>query len=122
MREFLLPVIAGVAAALAWMAVWVLVLRAFGIPVLKRSPEERALRKERILALGKLRYVLIFGVMGGGFGFGLGMFVAKVVEVHHFIGWFGAAVDFALSMIQGLSTWSQFRGEVPFPPQYPPQK
>ena len=128
MREFILPVTAGVAVAFAWLRLWAITLRAFGIPVLKRSPEERAARKERILAMGKLRYALIFGVLGSGLGFGLGIVVASVVGTPHFSGWIRAATQLVLSMLlfglwHGVETWNQsFRGEVPFPPYYPPQQ
>ena len=128
MRDFILPVTAGVAVAFAWLGLWAITLHAFGIPVLKGSPEERAARKERILAMGKLRYVLIFGVLGYGLGFGLGIVVANVVGTQHFSGWIRAATQLVLSMVlfglwQGVATWNQsFRGEVPFPPHYPPQK
>ena len=128
MRDFIFPVIAGVAVAVAWVALWAICLRAFGIPVLKRSPEERAARRERILAMGKLRYVLIFGVLGNGLGFGLGIVVANIVATPHFSDWIRAATQLALSMVffglwNGVATWNQsFRGEVPFPPHYPPQR
>src|SRR4051794_5383599 len=126
MRDFVIPVMAGVAVAFAWLALWAIFLRAFSIPVLERSPEKRAARKERILATGKLRYVLIFGILGKGLGFGLGMVVANNIGMQHFSGW-RAATQLALCMIffgwwHGVATWNQFRGEVPFPPHYSPQK
>ena len=128
MRDFILPVAAGVAVALTWLALWSVSLHAFGIPVLQRSPEKRAARRERILAMGKLRYVLIFGVLRSGLGFGLGLVVASIVETPHLGSWIRAATQLVLSMIlfglwHGVATWNQsFRGEVPFPPHYPPQK
>ena len=127
MRDFIIPLTVGVAVAIAWIALWAVSLHAFGLPVFNRSPEERAARKERILGLGKLRYVLIFGVLGKGVGFGLGIVVANMVGRQHFGGWIEAAVHLVLSMVvfglwSGITTWNQFRGEVPFPPHYPPQK
>ena len=58
MLEFVISIAIGVAVAAAWMAVWALMLRAFAIPVLMRSPEERAARKQRIFQMGKVRYIL----------------------------------------------------------------
>jgi len=127
MRDFVLPVVAGVAVAFAWMALWAVALRAFGIPVLGRTLEERAAWKERIRAMGKLRYVLIFGVLGKGLGFGVAMVVASGMGMQHFGVW-RATTQMVLCMIffglwQGVATWNQsFRGEIPFPPHYPPQK
>jgi hypothetical protein len=127
MRDFVLPVTAGVAVAFGWLALWGIFLRACGIPALKRSPEERAARKERIVAMGKLRYVIIFGILGKGMGFGLAMVVANNIGMQHFSGW-RAATQLAVWMIfyglwYGVATWNQsFRGEVPFPPHYPPQQ
>lgn len=72
MRDLILPVVAGVAVAFAWFGLWAISLHAFGIPVLKRNPEERGARKEGLLAMGKWRYVLSFGVLGSGLGLGLG--------------------------------------------------
>jgi hypothetical protein len=121
-RDFILPVATAVVVAFAWLALWTVCLRAFGIPVLKRSPEERAALKERILAMGKLRYVLIFGVLGNGLGFGLGLGVANMIGTPHFGRWIRAATQLVLSMILfglwgGVSKWNRsFRGEVPFPP------
>jgi len=127
-RDFILPVLAGVAVAFAWLSLWAIFLRAFGIPVLKRGPEERSARKEHILAMGKLRYVLVFGVLGSGLGFGLGIVVANMIATPHFKGWIRVGTQLVLSMVffglwNGIGSWNQsFRGEVPFPPHYPPQK
>lgn len=87
MRDFILPLAAGVAVAFAWLVLWAVSLHAFGIPVLKRNPEEREARKERLRAMGKWRYVLIFGVLGSGLGFGLGIVVANMIGTPHFRGW-----------------------------------
>lgn len=99
MRDFILPVVAGVAVAFAWLGLWAISLHAFGIPVLKRNPEERGARKERLLAMGKWRYVLIIGVLGSGLGFGLGTVVADMIATPHFRGWIRAATQLVLSMV-----------------------
>jgi hypothetical protein len=52
--RFIISIAIGVPIALVWMGIWALVLRAFGIPVLMRTPEERTARKQRILQMGKL--------------------------------------------------------------------
>jgi hypothetical protein len=109
------------------MGIWALVLRAFGIPVLMRTPEERAARKQRILQMGKLRYILIFGVLGGGVGLGLGISIA-FMTAHISTNWGDAVVTFAAVSVlcgcfNGMRAWSQlFHTEVPFPPVYPPPK
>ena len=117
----------GGAAAFVWLALWAIVLRLFGIPAFQRSPEERATRRERIVAMGKWRYVFIFGMFGSGLGFGIGIVVANTIAMPHITGWTHAATQLVLSMVflgfwNGVTGWNQFRGEVPFPPYYPPQK
>jgi hypothetical protein len=113
-----------VLSALVWMGIWALVLRAFGIPVLMRTPEERTARKQRILHMGKLRYILIFGVLGSGIGLGLGIAMA-FMTAHISANWREAVVTFAAVSVlggcfNGMKAWSQpFRTEVPFPPIYP---
>lgn len=127
MPEFVISSVVAVAVAIAWISVWALVLRAFGSPALTRSPEGRLARKERIIAMGKSRYVLIFGVLGNGLGLGLGNVVADTTGRHHFTAG-RAATQLVIWMVvfglwHGVATWNQsFRGEVPFPPYYPPQK
>ena len=116
----------GAAVALAWVALWAMALRALGIWATARTPEERAARKERFQRMGKLRYVVLFGVMGQGIGLGLGMAVA--MSLKHGFDWASAAVMVgAMALLfgsfQGLRNWNeQFRKEVPFPPIYPPAK
>jgi len=95
---------------MAWISLWALVLRAFGIPALTRSPEGRVARKERIIAMGKLRYVLIFGVLGNGLGLGLGNVVADTTGRHHFSAG-RAATQLVISMVvfglwHGVATWN----------------
>jgi hypothetical protein len=109
------------------MGIWAIVLRAVGIPVVMRAPKERADRKQRILQMGKLRYVLIFGVLGGGIGLGLGIATA-LMTAHISANWREAVVTLAAVSVLGgcfnsMRAWSQlFRTEVPFPPIYPPSK
>ena len=124
MREFGISVAIGVVVCAAWMALWALVLRAFGIPVLMRSPEERAAKKLRVLQMGKLRYILIFGVLGSGFGSGLGIATAII---HDSDDWRAAAIFGTAFLLLGcfnsVRAWNQlFRTEVAFPPVYPPLK
>ncbi|MGB8065706.1 MAG: hypothetical protein WCF26_27725 [Candidatus Sulfotelmatobacter sp.] len=127
MREFVISVAVGVAIGLAWMVVWAFVLRAFGIPTLARTPEERATRKERILQMGKLRYILIFGVLGSGVAYGLGIGIALMTSRHRYDWGLGATIFGAVALVtgcmNGIRTWNErFRVEVPFPPHYPPSK
>lgn len=129
MRELVIPIGVGVAIAFAWMAVWALALHALGVPVLMRTPEERNARKQRILQMGKLRYVLIFGVLGSGVGYGLAISIALMVMVSrgHYDWGYGAtifgAISLALGLMNGIRGWNElFRVETPFPPHYPPAK
>ncbi|MGH9493801.1 MAG: hypothetical protein ACRD3B_02290 [Candidatus Sulfotelmatobacter sp.] len=129
MRESV-SIIVGVAVALAWMAVWAYGLHLFGIAftaVFMRRPEDRARRRERIKRMGKLRYILMFGVLGFGLAMGLATTTGDLLarEPH---GWFAMVEKFVLSSVLGgwffgAWTWSEnFRDPVPFPPNYPPRK
>jgi hypothetical protein len=119
--KFVVSIGFGIAVYIAWIALWVLALRAFGIPVFKRTPEETGTRTRRILQMGKLRYILIFGVLGNGFAFGLGIGVATMTA-HHSANWGRAAAIFgAVSLLggcfHGVRTWNHlFHTEVSFPP------
>jgi len=124
-REFVISVALGVAVAFGWSAIWVAVLRVFAIPVLIRTPEDKAAQKQRIHQMGKLRYILIFGVLGSGIAFGLGLTTADFLD-HLWHGWgFGIAklvfVSVLFGWFNGARTWSE-GFPVPFPPNYPPAK
>jgi hypothetical protein len=126
-RELVIPIAVGVAIAFAWMAVWALALRASGIPVLMGTPEEVASRRKRIIKMGKFRYLLIFGVLGKGFAFGLGLSIALMMSRGHYDWGYGATMFGAISLLGGLlngmRAWNQlFRVETPFPPHYPASK
>lgn len=83
--------------------------------------------ENRILRLGKLRYTLIFGVLGAGFAMGLGSAVGTLIA-NEAGGWGKAAFRFVLWIVGfgwmlGVRQWNEsHRGEVPFPPLFPPQK
>jgi len=77
--------------------------------------------------MGKLRYILTFGVLG--FGLAIGLATATVdLLAQEFHGWFAVVEKCALSSVLagwffGAWTWSEnFRDPVPFPPNYPPPK
>jgi hypothetical protein len=117
----------GVAAALAWMAVWSVALHVFGIGVFSRRPETHAIRRERIKKMGKLRYIVIFGVLGVGLAFGLAMTTADLYR-YGFRSWsFEVGQLLSLSAlvgwVHGARTWNaNYRDPVPFPPHFPPLK
>jgi hypothetical protein len=123
MRDFIIPTGIGLAASVGWLAIWTLALRAFHIAYFARTPEETAARRERIIGMGKRRYILIFGVLGFGLAFGLGIAIAGIVA-HESAGWVGAAIKVVLVSLlggwwHGARTWNEsFRGEVPFPPPF----
>jgi len=126
-RDFVSTIV-GVAVALGWMAIWAFGLRLFGIAfsaAFLQRPEDRARRRERIKRIGKLRYILIFGVLGFGLAIGLATTTGDLLA-REFHGWFPIVEKFVLSSVLGgwffgAWTWSEnFRDPVPFPPHYPP--
>jgi len=125
--QWLISIVAGIAVALSWLGIWTLSLHAFGIAVFRRQAEDRASRRERLKQMGKLRYILSFGVLGIGLAFGLAITAADCF-VHNSHGWvsaFGKLVFLSvlLGWFHGARTWSEaFRHPVPFPPIYPPAK
>ena len=126
MRLFV-SIILGIAAAFAWAAIWSYLLHVFGIEALSGQAEDRARRRERIKQMGKLRYILIFGVLGSGLAFGVAITTAELLELQ-FHGWVFATAKLVLLSVligcfQAARTWSEaFRDPVPFPPNYPPPK
>jgi hypothetical protein len=125
--HFFVSVIAGLAVGLAWVAIWAWALHASGIPVFKPQPEDRARRRERIKQMGKLRYIVLFGVLGFGLPLGLGVTTAQLM-FHDIRGWASALMNILLfsvlgGWLHGAMNWSGAVGEsVPFPPEFPPTK
>ena len=126
MRE-LAVVIAGIAFAFAWLAIWAGFLNIFGFSLFRRKIEDRASRRQRLKRLGKLRYILTFGVLGPGFAFGLAMITTDVLG-NLSRGWASESFKFAFSAVffglaQGFMGWrNEVSDPVPFPPDYPPVK
>jgi hypothetical protein len=126
MRAFL-AILAGVAVGIAWLTVWVFTLRALGVPVFDGKLEDRASKRERMKQIGKLRYVLIFGVLGSGLAFGGAVATAELLT-HGVHDWNSGGVILLLASVllgwfNGARDWRQtFRDPVPFPPNYPPPK
>ena len=125
--QWFISIVAGIAVGLAWLSIWALSLRAFGIAVLSRQTEDRVRRRERIKQMGKLWYILIFGVVGYGLAFGLAITAAGFLD-HDSHRWgFAIGKLVFLSVLfgcfHGVRTWNDaFRGPVPFPPNYGPPK
>jgi uncharacterized membrane protein YccF (DUF307 family) len=119
--QWFISIIAGIAVGIAWLAIWALSLRPFGIAVFSRRPEDRIRRRERIKQMGKLWYILIFGVAGSGLAVGLAIAAADFLgHISH--GWvteIGKLVFLSLIVgwLQGARTWGEaFRDPAPFPP------
>jgi hypothetical protein len=125
--QWFISIVAGTAVGLTWLAVWALSLRCFGIAVFSRQGEDRVRRRERMKQMGKLSYILIFGVVGYGLAFGLAITAAGFLD-HDSHSWaFAIGKVVFLSALfgcfHGVRTWSEaFRDPVPFPPIYPPPK
>lgn len=125
--EFSISIAAGIALGLAWLGIWALSLRSFGIAVFSRQAEDRVRRRERIKQMGKLWYILIFGVVGYGISFGLAITAAGFLD-HDSHRWAIAMGKLVFSSVlfgcfHGVRTWSEtFRDPVPFPPNYGPPK
>lgn len=130
MREFVIATTVGCLVAIAWLGVWSFALRAFGFPILARTPEKRALLESRIRQLGKAWYMVVFGASGRGIAFGLGFATAQVLG-HGIEGWRDVAAIYVICMLafalfgsfDGVRIWNALhRPPVTFPPDYPPQK
>ena len=128
--QWFIDIVGGIANSLGWMAIWAYCLHLFGIAfsaVFMRQAEDRARRRERIKRMGKLRYILIFGVLGFGVSLGLAITTADRLEQKSH-GWMTVGEKFVLFSVlggwfQGAWTWSEnFRDPVPFPPNYLPPK
>ena len=124
--HWFVPIIAGIAVGLAWLAIWAYSLHAFGIAVFPRKAEDRATRRERIRKMGKLRYILVFGMLGFGLAFGLGITTADFLQPDSFNWAYELPKLVFLSVVFGLfhgvRNWGEFRDPVPFPPNYPPNE
>jgi 4-amino-4-deoxy-L-arabinose transferase-like glycosyltransferase len=125
--QLFISIIAGIAVGLSWLAIWAYVLHAFGIALFQRKAEDRASRRERIKQMGKLRYILMFGVLGSGLAFGLALLTADFLSRDSFRWTFEVAKLLFLTVLfggfQGARSWSEtFRDPVAFPPNYPPAK
>ena len=123
MREFVISSTGAVAVAVGWFVLWAIALRAFDIPFFPSSPEERAMRRERIVRMGKVRFILIFGMLGFGLAMGLGLAVADRITGGS-VSWLKLVLMIVLGgWWYGARTWNEsYRGEIPFPPAFPPQR
>jgi hypothetical protein len=126
MREVGL-VIFGITTALVWAALWTGLLHVLGVAPVRRKVEDPTSTRARLKRLGKLKYIVIFGVLGPGVGFGLAMVSIDIAD-HRSTGWLSELTKLVLltvgfGLIQGPWRWHQaFRDPVPFPPVYPPAK
>jgi len=123
--RLIVSIAAGVAVSLAWSALCLIAIRACGIPVLIRTSEQRAPKKQHMIQMGRLRYVLIFGVIGNGIPYGLGIATAIMMDRYFANCGEGAIIFGVVSLLYGIFNgvkgWNAvFRTEVPFPPAYPP--
>jgi hypothetical protein len=126
MREVVF-VIFGIAVALVWAAIWTGLLHVLGVPPVSRKVEHLASTRERLRRLGRLNYIVIFGVLGPGVAFGLAM-ISIDFAGHRSTGWLSELIKLVLfavffGLIQGPWRWHRaFRDPVPFSPVYPQAK
>ena len=118
-------IIAGSAVGLAWLTIWSYLFRARGFSPLQRKEEDRDKRRELMKQMGKLTYILIFGVLGYGLACGLALTTCDYLWQNEFR-WTFALYKLVFSTLlfgcwQGIRSWSQ-AFPVPFPPNYPPAK
>ena len=97
------------AAAFVWIALWRVALGAFGFPIMARTPEARASYRRRQLDMGKARYMVVFGILGYGFAFGLSLSVPDMTV--HGARWL-TAIRFLFGVLffgiwMGLRNWNE---------------
>ena len=120
-------VIVGIAVGVVWAASWTALLHVLGVAPVIGKVEDLASTRERLKRVGKLKSILIFGVLGPGLMFGLAMITIDLVS-HRSAGWLSELVKLAFyalffGVFQGSWRWHRvFRDPVPFPPDYPPSK
>jgi hypothetical protein len=105
MRE-VVSVIFGVAVALIWAAIWTGLLHVLGVAPVNRKVEDPASTRERLKRLGKLKYIVIFGVLGPGVAVGLAMITIDFAG-HRSTGWLSELIKLVLfavvfGLIRGL--------------------
>ena len=120
MREFVL-IIAGITAFTGWMLLWLLLLRIFEPqPFLwKLSKLEK---RERMMSMGKLRYLFVYGVLGSGMAWALAMTI--IMTFDRPVDWEYRCImllllALAFGIFHGTRNWRRtFWEPVPYPPKY----
>lgn len=125
MIKFFIWCVIGLAVTIGWLAIWIAAIRLLGIRTFRRrwTPEARAARRERIVRMGKARYIFVFGMLGYGLAMGLG--TTTVFALAGVAGsWLRAAFNLVFWIVvggwwHGIISWNNsFRGETPFPPPF----
>lgn len=120
----LISIVAGIAVMLGWIAAWAYLFQARDFVSRPKTEDDRARKRERMQRLGKFRHILMFGVLGPGLAFGLGLSTADFLADSHSWGYSLFKVMFMsvlFGWMHGARTWSE-TFPVPFPPDYPPPK
>lgn len=117
----MLGFVIGLAAGFLWFILWTLMLRAAGIPVFGKSPEQREMYRQRFLRMGQARYVVVERILRHGVAFGLALAVSGFIR-HPSDGWIYAVwstVVYAVisGLVYSVDGWARVRGPVPFPPE-----
>jgi hypothetical protein len=119
-------ILAGVAVGIGWLVLLDYFLRRHGVPFFPRKAEDGAGRRERLKQMGRMKYVLVCGVLGYGFAFALALTLADY-DSRNVFGWTREVsklvfLSVVFGLFQGFRSWGEIRDPVPFPPNYPPQK
>src|ERR1022692_1872414 len=88
-------VIFGIAVALVWATLWTGLLHALGVAPVSRKIEDPTSTRERLKRLGKLKYIVIFGILGLGVAFGLAMITIDLAD-HRSTGWLSELIKLVL--------------------------
>jgi len=117
-------ILVGVIVGFAWIAILSFAFSCFGIRLWSRQFQSE--RRERLKRLGKLKYILVFGVCGYGISFGLMIGSARLIA-GDVSDWRRQSAELIVTSLlvgffQGYRNWNEsIRDPVPFPPKYRPQ-
>lgn len=126
MLTFVVPACLGLLVGFGWLIVWGVAIRVPLIVWLARSRKERSQREQRLVCMGRWRYIFVVGVLGSGLAFALSTTVMGLA--HSGVlnwRWTMAYLIFSslsFGLFQGSISWDSFPKAPPITPNYPPAK